>query len=88
MLRCQFLCHVLKALFFIKIALKLSYFCKKMQNFRALGTLPPHPHWPPPPDPQNSPLIANFWLRPCWYGSMEWNMQEKFNMEWKIYGIE
>ena len=47
MLRCQFLCHVLKALFFIKIALKLSYFCKEMQNFRALGA--------PPPDPQNSP---------------------------------
>ena len=36
MLRCQFLCHVLKALFFITIALKLSYLCKKMQNFRAL----------------------------------------------------
>ena len=35
MLRCQFLCYVLKRLFFIKIALKLSYFCKKMQNFRA-----------------------------------------------------
>ena len=35
MLRCQFLCYVLKTLFFIKIALKLSYFCKKMQNFRA-----------------------------------------------------
>ena len=32
---------VLKALFFIKIALKLSYFSKKMQNFRTLG-LPPH----------------------------------------------
>ena len=28
-------------IFFIKIALKLSYFCKKMQNFRALGAPPP-----------------------------------------------
>ena len=28
-----------------------------MQNFGALGA--------PPPDPQNSPLIANFWLRAC-----------------------
>ena len=27
--------------FFIKIALKLSYFCKKMQNFLALGAPPP-----------------------------------------------
>ena len=43
MLRCQFLCHVLKALFFIKIALELSYLCKKMQNFRALGAPPPNP---------------------------------------------
>ena len=33
----------LKALFFIKIALKLSYFCKKMQNFQALGAPPPDP---------------------------------------------
>ena len=59
MLRCQFLCHVWKALFFIKIALKLGYFCKKMQNFRALGT--------PPLDPRNSPPspVANFWLRAC-----------------------
>ena len=47
MFRCQFLCHVLKALFFINIPLKLSYFCKKMQNFQALGA--------PPPDPPNSP---------------------------------
>ena len=53
MLRCQFLCHVLIALFFIKIALKLSYFCKKMQIFQALGA--------PPPDPR----ISGGWgLRP------------------------
>ena len=43
MLRCQFLRHVLKAIFFIKIALKLSYFCKKKQNFRALGIPPLDP---------------------------------------------
>ena len=43
MLRCQFLCYVLKTLFFIKIALKLSYFFKKMLNFRALGAPPPDP---------------------------------------------
>ena len=49
MLRCQFLCCVLKALFSIKIALELSYFCKKIQNFRALGA--------PPPDPQISPPL-------------------------------
>ena len=60
MLRCQFLCHVLKALFFIKIPLKLSYFCKKIAKFSsarglrpqtpelpALGASPPYPHWPP-----------------------------------------
>ena len=33
----------LKALFFIKIALKLNYFSKKMQNFRALEAPPPDP---------------------------------------------
>ena len=43
MLRCRFLCHDLKALFFIKIALKLSYFCKKNAKFRALGAPPPDP---------------------------------------------
>ena len=46
MLRCRFLCHVLRALFFIKIALKLSYFAKKckilQKKFR--GALPPDPH--------------------------------------------
>ena len=30
-------------LFFIKIALKLSNFCKKIQNFRALGAPPLEP---------------------------------------------
>ena len=30
-------------IFLIKIALKLSNFCKKKQNFRALGALPPQP---------------------------------------------
>ena len=29
------LCHVLKALIFAKIGLKVSYFCKKLQNLRA-----------------------------------------------------
>ena len=51
MLRCQFLCHVLKTLFFIKVALKLSYFCKKMQNFGTLGASPPDPQDSPPPPP-------------------------------------
>ena len=63
MLRCQFLCHVLKALFFIKITLKLSYFCKKMENFQALGAPPPEPHTPivlrrlvtPPQTPKTTP---------------------------------
>ena len=49
MLRCQFLCRVLKTLCIIKIALKLSYFCKKMQNFQALGAPIPDPKIIPPP---------------------------------------
>ena len=74
MLHCQFLCYVLKPLFFIKIALKLSYFCKKMQNFRALGTPPPDPRASggcpapivlrrleaPPPNPKISPPNCEF----------------------------
>ena len=53
-----------------------------MQNFQALGALPPNPqptaaggfaprpYWPPAaggsaPRSQNSPPIANFWLRAC-----------------------
>ena len=72
MLRCQFLCHVLKALFFIKIALKLSYFCKKMQNFRALGVppqatgglrFPTQATGATPPDPQ-PPAAGGFAPRP------------------------
>ena len=37
MFRCQFLCHVLKALFFIKIALKFSIFAKKCKIFERWG---------------------------------------------------
>ena len=48
MLRFLFLCDVLKALFFIKIALKLSYFCKKMQNFERWGLRPQTPKTAPP----------------------------------------
>ena len=44
---CQFLCHILKALVFIKISFKLVYFfAKKIQILKALGTASP--------DPQNS----------------------------------
>ena len=57
MLRCQFLCYVLKTLFCIKIALKLSYFCKKMQNFRTLRA--------PPPDPQIRPSLRIFGYAPA-----------------------
>ena len=32
-----------KALFFNQNSPKMSYFCKKMQNFRALGAPPPDP---------------------------------------------
>ena len=32
-----------KSIIFVKIGLKLSYFCKKIQNFLALGALPPGP---------------------------------------------
>ena len=39
----KFLHHVLKALFFIKIALKLSYFCKKNAKFSSAGGHAPRP---------------------------------------------
>ena len=40
-----------KRIIFIALALN-CYFCKKMQNFRALGA--------PPPDPKNSPPHCEF----------------------------
>ena len=56
MLLCQFPCHVLKALFFIEIALKLSYFCKKKCKI--------FEHWGIRPQTLKiAPPIANFWLR-------------------------
>ena len=27
-------------------------------------------------------------LKFLWYGSMEWNMEKNFSMEWKIFGME
>ena len=44
----SFYATFLKALFFIKIALKLSSFCKKMQDFQALGASPQSPKTAPP----------------------------------------
>ena len=59
MLHYQFLCHVSKALFFTKIALKLSYFfAKKNAKFLSAGGSPPEPLNSPP-------TIADFWLRAC-----------------------
>ena len=43
MLCCQFLCRVLKAIFFITIALKLSYFYKKGKIFERWGLRPQTP---------------------------------------------
>ena len=40
---------------------------------------------------QNIPWIASS-LKVLWYGSIEWNIEENFivewNMEWKIFGME
>ena len=64
MLCCQFLCHVLIALFFIKIALKLNYICKKMQIFERCGCgapkLPASGSWGLVPGPQ---LASGGWGR-------------------------
>ena len=89
MLRYQFLCHVLKALLFIKIALKLSYYCKKMQNFRALGALPQTPTGlrrlgAPPPHSQNSPPFPNFWLRAWWIQILNFSKFSQCQQLWTI----
>ena len=36
---------------------------------------------------QNIRCIASS-LKFLWYGSIEWNMEENFCMEWKIFGME
>ena len=33
-------------------------------------------------------LCIAFDLKVLWYGSMEWNMEENFGMEWKIFNME
>ena len=54
-LLCQFLCRILKALFYQTSSRIKLLFLKKMLNFELLGA--------PPPDPENRRSIANFWLR-------------------------
>ena len=51
------LCHVLKALFFNKIALELSYFAKTCKIFERWGLRPQ--------TPRIAPFFANFWQRAC-----------------------
>ena len=41
-LHCQFLCRILKALFY-QTSSKIKLFLKKMQNFEPLGAPPPDP---------------------------------------------
>ena len=43
-----------KSIIFYQNSPKIKLFLKKIQNFQALRA--------PPPDPPNSPPIANFWL--------------------------
>ena len=76
-LLCQFLCHIVEALFFYQNSRKFVIFAKSVK-FLSAGVLPPDP-WPlgaSPPDPhqsltdggsaprppQTKPPIANFWL--------------------------
>ena len=33
-------------------------------------------------------LCIAFDLKVLWYGSMEWNMEENFSMEWNIFNME
>ena len=61
---------LLKALIFIKISLKLCYFCNKTHNFVCARAPPLNPKISAlralPPSPRNGPFpIANFWLRAC-----------------------
>ena len=44
-------------------------------NPQPLGASPPNPHWPP--DPPNSPPIANFWLR-AWMSQCPMVSKNKF----------
>ena len=39
--------------------------CPRTPSLRRLGALPQDPHWHPVAETQNSPPIANFWLRAC-----------------------
>ena len=66
-------CAIFKALIFIKLGLKLSYFCKKMQNYLcAAGGFTPRPpatcSWGLCSKAFKTPPITKFWLRAwCFY---------------------
>ena len=65
-LHCQFLCHALIVLIFIKIELKISYFCPpKNKIFKrwGLGPQTPMPLAARPQIPVTASPIADFWLR-------------------------
>ena len=53
-LHCQFLCRILKALFY-QTSSKIKLFLQKKAKFLSAGASPP--------DPYNSCSIANYWLR-------------------------
>ena len=62
------LCHVLIALIFIKIGLKLSYFCQKNKNFSSAWGSAPTPYasggWRPCPRPPLPAVVGGSAPRP------------------------
>ena len=64
-LHCQFLSHVLKALFFNRNSPKIKLFLQKNAKFSSAGGSAPRPLCLRHQTSQTAPSIANFWLRAC-----------------------